>query len=54
MEIESVNDNKIVFTGTYVPDAGEPVEITKEIPLTVDWYGGLSLSIVHKYRMATN
>ena len=41
----SRNDNKIVFTGTYVPDVGEPVEITKEIPLTVDWYGTTNAKI---------
>ena len=41
----SRNDNKIVFTGTYVPDDGEPVEITKEVPLTVDWYGTTTAKI---------
>ena len=35
----SRNDNKIIFTGTYVGENGEETEIRKEMPLTVDWYG---------------
>ena len=39
------NDNKIVFTGTFIPDGGEPIEISKEIFLTVDWYGTTNAAI---------
>lgn len=35
----SRDDNKIVLTGTYVNGDGEEIAITKEIELTVDWYG---------------
>ena len=35
----SRNDNVISLTGTYVTSEGEEIEITKEINLSVDWYG---------------
>jgi len=35
----SRNDNKIIFTGTYINGEGNEVEIRKEIDLAVDWYG---------------
>ena len=35
----SCDTNTITFTGTYVPLEGEPVEVSKTIDLTVDWYG---------------
>ena len=35
----SRNDNKIIFTGTYVNGNGNEIEIRKEINLNVDWYG---------------
>ncbi|MBR3720293.1 MAG: hypothetical protein IKN09_00925, partial [Clostridia bacterium] len=41
----SCNTNTIVFTGTYVPLEGEPVEINKTIDLTVDWYGITTTSV---------
>ena len=31
--------NQIIFTGTYVNEGGEEIEIRKEIPLQMDWYG---------------
>ena len=31
--------NTIVFTGTYVNENNEEIEIRKEIPLEMDWYG---------------
>ena len=33
------NDNKVILTGTYVPEEGSPIQIRKEINLTMDWYG---------------
>lgn len=41
----SVNDNKIVFTGTYVDENGEETQIEKEVNLTVDWYGEIEANI---------
>ena len=35
----SRNDNKVILTGTYVPEEGSPIQIRKEIALTMDWYG---------------
>ena len=35
----SRTDNKITLTGTYVGEDGTEIEISKEIELTVDWYG---------------
>ena len=35
----SRDDNKIVFTGTYVDGEGNETEIRKEINLQMDWYG---------------
>ena len=35
----SRNDNKVILTGTYVPEEGSPIQIRKEINLTMDWYG---------------
>ena len=35
----SRNDNKVILTGTYVPEEGSPIQIRKEIDLTMDWYG---------------
>ena len=35
----SRNDNKIIFSGIYVSENGEETQITKEIPIIVDWYG---------------
>ena len=41
----SRNDNKIIFTGTYVGSDGKEVQINKEINLQTDWYGTTSASI---------
>ena len=41
----SRNDNKIIFTGTYVGSDGNEVQINKEINLQTDWYGTTSASI---------
>ena len=35
----SRTDNKVIFTGKYQKESGEIIDITKEIVLTVDWYG---------------
>ena len=35
----SRDDNKIIFTGTYVNENNEETEIRKEITLETDWYG---------------
>ena len=35
----SRDDNKIIFTGTYVDGEGNETEIRKEINLQMDWYG---------------
>ena len=41
----SRNDNKIIFTGTYVGSDGNEIQINKEINLQTDWYGTTSASI---------
>ena len=41
----SREDNKIIFTGVYVDDAGNETEIRKEIDLTTDWYGSTSADL---------
>ena len=41
----SRNDNKIIFTGTYVGSDGNEIEIKKEIVLQTDWYGTTSASV---------
>ena len=41
----SRDDNKIVFTGTYVDAENNEVEIRKEISLTTDWYGSTSAGL---------
>ena len=35
----SREDNKIILTGTYVEEDGTEIEIRKEVPFTMDWYG---------------
>ena len=35
----SRNDNKIIFTGTYVGSDGNEIQINKDINLQTDWYG---------------
>ena len=35
----SINDNKIILTGTYVNENGEEIDIRKEVDLQTDWYG---------------
>ena len=37
--------NNIVLTGTYIDEEENEIEITKTIPLTVDWYGKTHASI---------
>ena len=49
----SVNDNKIILTGTYVDDSNNTKEIRKEIDLTVDWYGEVVASIP-QYKLNSN
>ena len=41
----SRDDNKIIFTGTYVNADGNETEIKKEINLTTDWYGTTKASL---------
>ena len=41
----SRNDNKIIFTGTYVGSDGNEIQISKEINLQTDWYGTTSANI---------
>ena len=41
----SRNDNKVIFTGTYVSESGTETAIQKEIPLTVDWHGTAKAAI---------
>ena len=41
----SRNDNKIIFTGTYIDSNGESKEIRKEINVSTDWYGKTSAEI---------
>ena len=37
--------NNIVLTGTYIDEEENEIEITKTIPLTIDWYGRTQASI---------
>ncbi len=41
----SRNDNKIIFTGTYVDEEENELAIRKEIPITMDWYGTATAKI---------
>ncbi len=41
----SREDNKIILTGTYVGEDGTEIEIRKEVPFTMDWYGTTKASI---------
>ena len=41
----SRNDNKIIFTGTYIGVDNTETEIRKEIELTTDWYGTATASL---------
>ena len=41
----SRDDNKVVFTGTYVDADNNEIEIRKEVDLTTDWYGSTSASL---------
>ncbi len=41
----SVTDNKVIFTGKYVTEGNQEIDIRKEIDLTVDWYGTTKASI---------
>lgn len=41
----SVEDNKIVLTGTYVDEEGNETPIKKEVDLTIDWYGTTKTTI---------
>ena len=50
----SRNDNIITFTGTYVDEEGIETEISKEVPLTVDWYGTTSTVISNVSQTYTN
>ena len=43
----SRDDNKIVLTGTYVDENENEIEIIKEIPLEIDWYGTVRTSITN-------
>ena len=38
-------NNQVVFTGTYVTDEGEEIEISKTVDFTVDWYGTTEASL---------
>ena len=50
----SRNDNIITFTGTYVDEEGIETEISKEVLLTVDWYGTTSTVISNVSQTYTN
>lgn len=41
--------NQVTLTGTYVPLEGNPVQISKTIDLTVDWYGTTSAYVFDGY-----
>ena len=41
----SRNDNKIIFTGTYVDAEGNSKDIRKEITFSTDWYGTTSANL---------
>ena len=44
----------VTLEGTYVPDKGEPVEISKEYELKVDWYGKTQCLIPEYYKNWVN
>ena len=44
----SRDDNKIVFSGTFVATDGTEIEINKEVNLSVDWYGTMKTEISAK------
>lgn len=46
----SCNDNKVILTGTYVDDNGNEKSISKEVNLTVDWYGKINTQIDTTYQ----
>ena len=41
----SVEDNSVILTGIYVNENGEEIEIRKEVPIIVDWYGEVNATI---------
>ena len=41
--------NKVIFTGIYVTDDGEEINVRKEVDLTVDWYNMPEAEIPEKY-----
>ena len=45
----SIDDNKVILTGTYVSESGTETELRKEINLGVDWYGYTGANIVSYY-----
>lgn len=44
----SRDDNKIVFSGTFVATDGTELEIRKEVDLSVDWYGTMKAEVSAK------
>lgn len=50
----SREDNKIILTGIYVAADGTEIEIVKEVPLTVDWYGTAKAEVFDRYNTYTN
>lgn len=44
----SRDDNKIVFSGTFVATDGTELEIRKEVELSVDWYGTMKAEVSAK------
>ena len=49
----SRSDNTVVLTGTYVNAQNQEIQITKTVPLTVDWYG-TTQSIIHANRYSNS
>ena len=39
--------NSVTLTGTYVPEEGEPVEVTKTVNFNIDWYGETKATILN-------
>ena len=50
----SRDDNKIIFTGTYVDSNGVRTQVRKEVMLTVDWYGEIETKIDNIYQVRGN
>ena len=50
----SRDDNKIIFTGVFVDEDGNKINLRKEVNLTVDWYGDIQTKIPDRTNNYTN